>query len=313
MTETQDIVFGITGQSLVWDAPEGRPSSVTTSEVFDAHSGDDDTAESALDGSAAVETDPDTTFDAASGASESDPRLCNVAATTGVEVDRAYLATNALGEREWIDVAGFTSGASVRARAPLHNDYASADTFQSTRITHGVDSTWVADSNNLTEPDPNPGYRWRLVYVVDSVTYTRDVYFSLVRYGGDHSVTPVDMERRFPGWLNALPHNHFEDQGRAIIEEGYKLLRVAFHRVGLADESIRNAEIVDHLVTFKAHEHAMYLAFLAGGPLERWEAARSLFSVEWEGLIGTTLKTDVQTDDGGAGSDAPIAMGITVR
>lgn len=309
---TQDIVFSVTGQSLVFDAPEGRPSSVTTSEVFEQRDSDDSTAEGALSGSAAVETNPDTTFDADSGSSESDPRVLNLAATTGIEVGRQYLASNALSKKEWVDVAGITDGASIRARAPLHNDYASGDTFESTRITHAIDSTWVADSNNLEGPSPNPSYRWRLEYVVDSVTYVRDVYFSLVRYAGDHSVTPADMELMFPGWLDGLPHNHIEDQGSGIIDAAYRLLRGEFHKVDLDDASIRNAEVTDHLLQFLAHWHARYLAFQSGAPFERSEAAEMRFRHEFDSLIRVTNKTDTQVTTDGAGHRRE-PLRITVR
>src|SRR5436190_5204308 len=102
--QTLDILYGVTGQSLVFDAPEGRPSSVTSSTVHENIAGDDEQAESATTGSASVETNPNTTFDAASGVDQTDPRKCFLAATTGITPGRTYLAVNATLERDWVEV-----------------------------------------------------------------------------------------------------------------------------------------------------------------------------------------------------------------
>lgn len=246
---TLDILFGVTGQSLYFDAPEGRASSVTTSEVFETRTGDDGTAESATTGGVAVETNPNTTFDVASGAGQTNPQKCNLTATTGIAVGRRYLATNALGEKDWVEVTGFASADYALARQPLQNDYAVADAFVSTRITHAIDSTWVADANNLSQAfDPNPRYRWRLVYVVSSVTYIHDVYFDLVRYAARYDVTGLDVERRFAGWLRAVGTFEREDQGTSVIAEAFQHVKFDLYNLGLADQSVRNREVANELV-----------------------------------------------------------------
>lgn len=254
-SSTIDLLFGVTGQSLYFDAPEGRASSVTSSTVYENASGDDGTTQGATTGSAAVETNPSTTFDAASGVGQSDRRVCNILATTGIAVGRTYLATNATGEKDWVEVAAFTAGASgsVTARQPLANAYASADTFVSTRITHAIDSTWVAASTNLSGAwDPNPRYRWRLVYVVSSVTYVADVYFDLLRYAGRHDVTPIDVDRRHRGWIDSVSTEDREDQGRSVIDEAYQIVKFDLYNLSLPDQSIRNREAVNELVKLKA-------------------------------------------------------------
>lgn len=250
---TLDVLFGVTGQSLVFDAPEGRASSITTSEVFETTAGDDGTAESATTGSAAVETNPNTTFDAASGDGQTNPNKCNLTATTGIAVGRRYLATNSLGERDWVEVTGFASADYALAREPLVNAYASADMFASTRISHAIDSTWVADSNNLSQAyDPNPRYRWRLVYVVSSVTYIHDVYFDLVRYAARYDVTGLDVERRFAGWLRAVGTFEREDQGASVIAEAFQHVKFDLYNLGIADQSIRNREVANELTKLAA-------------------------------------------------------------
>lgn len=252
-SQTLDILFNVTGQSLYFDCPEGRPSSVTSSDVFENTTGDDGTEEAATTGSAAVETSPDTTFDAASGDGEDDPNQCNLTATTGCAIGRVYLAANALLESEWVEVAAISSGAYVRSREPLKNSYAAADTFVSTRVTHAIDSTWVADASNISSGiAPNAKYRWRLVYVVSSVTYAHDVYFDLLRYPARHDVTPLDVDRKFPGWMDRLPTYHREDQGRSLIDEAHREVKYDLYNELKGDQDIRNREVVNELVILRA-------------------------------------------------------------
>jgi hypothetical protein len=251
----QDILYGVTGQLLYFDAPEGRPSSIVSSTVYENSAGDDGTTESATTGSAAVETNPNTTFDAASGDGQADPRVCNITATTGVAMGRPYRATNAAGEFDIVEVAAVASGASVTARQPLKNAYTTGDAFVSTRITHAIDSTWVAAKANLSGAfDPNPKYRWRIVYVVGGVTCAIDRYFDLLRYAGRHDVTALDVDRRMRGWLDRLASEDREDQGRTIIDEAYQIVKFDLYNLSLPDQSIRNREILNELVTLKAVE-----------------------------------------------------------
>ena len=73
MVDHQDVIYNVTGQSFYLDCPEGRPTSITSVTVLDWNAGDDDTAESATTGSAGLDA-VNTTFDAASGAGQTDPR-----------------------------------------------------------------------------------------------------------------------------------------------------------------------------------------------------------------------------------------------
>jgi hypothetical protein len=293
--QTLDILFGVTGQSLYFDAPEGRPSSVTTSSVFETTVGDDGTAESATTGSAAVETTPNTTFNAASGDGQADPRKCNLTATTGCAIGRRYLAKNALGETEFVEVTGISSGVYVQARQPLQNAYTTADTFASTRITHAIDSTWVADSTNLSQAfDPNPRYRWRLVYVVSSVTYIHDAYLDLVRYAARYDVTGLDVERRFGGWLRVVGTFEREDQGASVIAEAFQRVKFDLYNLGVADQSVRNREVVNELVKFCA-------GAMVFDDEQHWKLYQDRLSqlVAWG-------KTNLATDSSGASGPADV-------
>jgi len=252
VNRVQDLIYNVTGQELIFDCPEGRPSSVTSVAVYPMRTGDDGTAEVATTGSGAVDA-VNTTFDAQSAENQ---RTCHLTATTDIVRGRTYLATNAaLGETEWVTVSGISSAAHIISMEPLRNTFESADTFVGCRISISVDSTWVAASNNISDDtNPTPGYRVRWTYVVDSVTYVHDAYANLVRYPFNHSVTPTDMLQVIPNWLDRLPTYHREDQGSRLIDEAFREVRDDIFLSGHAAEMIRDQPTIDRLVVRKAVE-----------------------------------------------------------
>lgn len=311
MRTTQDILFGITGQTVYHDCAEGRPSSVTSATVYYYESGDDAEDEGAI-GAASVETGPNTTIDAASGFGQSDPRVLHVAATTNMAVDRRYLVTAADGQREWFDVDEIDSGNSVTAKHPLFNTYASADTVQSTRIQATIDSTWIADTANISETEPNPGYRIRWVYVVAGVTYVADTYFNVVRYVGKHGVRPQDVDLTFPGWIDRLPTDHREDQGRKLIDEAYRQVKIDLAAVELDDASVADAEIVDELTRWKALVQSEMARLMAGSQNDTsYAAAKQAYQERLDSLVRITTKVSVRDESGAAG--AKTSLGLTRR
>jgi hypothetical protein len=307
----QDILFGVASQTLWLDAPEGRPSSVTSASVFEATDGDASTAESATTGVASVETNPNTTLDATSGAGQTDPKVVNLTATTGCSVGRRYLITGASGSKEWVEVASISSGASITARHPLLGAFASADTFQSTRMSITVDTTWCSDSANLSTGTA-PRYRVRWVYVVSSVTYVRDTYFDLVRYAGDHNVDPIDIDRLSPGWMDRLPVDHRTDQGRALIDDAYAAVRLDLAAVDVNDASVADQAIVDELVRRKAVAMTELSRFLSGADRQaQLEAARLDYSSTLDAFVRVVRRAPTRSDSGG--SSVGVATQLTTR
>lgn len=303
MRTVADIVFGVTGQVLVFDAPEGRPSSVTTVEVFRWDSGDDDDAELATSGAAAVEANPNTTTDAAAGASQTDPRRIPLTSTAGIVADRTYLLIGADLLKEWTDILELDATDAAFARHPLHNDYAIGTTFVSTRMSVAIDATWAADETNL---DPsagaNPMYRVRWVYVVAGVTYVADTYFNLVRYAARHGVTPENVENMRAGWLDALPVDHRRDQGRRLIDEAYREVKIDLAGVELDDAAIAESEIVDELVRFKTIERTEWSRFLASSDADqtRHKAAEEQYGKRLDSFLRLTTKVPIRDVDGSA-------------
>jgi hypothetical protein len=306
-----DILFDVTGQTLYLDCVEGHPSAVTSVDIFPWDASDDASSEWTATG--AVETNPNTTIDAASGYGLADARLLYVAATTGFAVDRSYLVTGADGFKEWFGVAEIDSGNSITARHPLHNAYASADTVQSTRITATVDATWVADSGNLRDDaGPNPHYRVRWVYVVAGVTYVADTYFNLVRYAGKHGVRPQDVDGIAPQWLDGLPTDYRASQGRPLIDEAYRAVKLQLHAIWTDDAMVSNTDIIDELTRYKALELGEFSKILAGGgDANAYAVARDAYQRHFDSLSRITNKAPIR-DTSGAAQERP-ALGLTRR
>jgi hypothetical protein len=312
MRTTQDIYFDIAAQSLIWDAPEGRPSSVTSVDIFPWNSSDDASSEWTATG--AVETNPNTTIDADSGYGQTDARQLNVAATTGFADDRDYLVTSATyGHKEWFTAKQIKSADYVIAQHPLHNAYVLNDTVQSTRITAAVDATWVADSGNLRDDTgPNPHYRVRWVYVVGGVTYVHDSYFNLTRYAGTHGVLPQNIDSLVPQWLDTLPTDHRANQGRTLISDAYTAVKFDLHSVWTDDAMVANAELVDEVTRYKTIELGEFAKIMAGdGDAERYRVAKDAYQSRLDSLLRITIKAPVRDSTGAAA--IKTAIGISRR
>lgn len=306
----QNLFYNVTGeQTLVWDAPEGRPSAVTSVEVFGLTIGDDGTAEDATTGSGTAETNPSTTFDAAAGTSETDSTLMPLTATTGIAIGRTYMATNAAGETELVEVREIVSGVSASSRHALTNDFAASDTFESTRISIAIDDTWIADSNNITDDlDPNSGYRVRWVYVVDSITRVHDSYFNVVRYRADHDVTPQMMDNDSPGWINSLEIEHREDRGAALVDNGYRKFVLDLHRRSIPAEMLRNRGVVNEMTILRTLLNGSKARARKTGDVTAYEIDRLEYFSALDGLIPLTSTADDTSGAGGPGIRSQITL-----
>jgi hypothetical protein len=306
---TQDITFGQASQTLVLDCLDGRPSSVTDVQVWDYSTDDAGTEESATTGSASVETNPNTTVNAASGADEADPTIVYLTATTGCAVDRRYLLTSARGHFEWVEVDDVVSADYIVTRHPLLNNYAVSDTLESTRCSITLDTTWVSDTGNLsTTYNPNPRYRVRWTVVVDSATRVYETAFDLVRYQAQHGVTPQDMVRRHPTWLDSLGPDQRLTQGRDLIERGFEGLKFDLYADNKADQAIRNPEAVDQLVISKTWlmviEDRVMNGTATGVELE---AADRIYRARYDQFLRAPV-VQIDTGGGAATTNKPLAL-----
>lgn len=307
MRTAQDIAFGVTGQTLELEAPQGRPTSITSVTVYAWDAADDGTTELATTGSAAIDA-VSTTIASSSGHGQTDARVLNVTSGIGIGVGRAYLVTAANGASERIEVAAAT-GTTVTARHPLHNAYAAAATFVSCRATIGIDSTWVADENNLDDsPGGGDAYRVRWVYVVGGLTYVHDTYFNLERYPGVSAVQPVDVDAILPGWLDSLPTDHRIDQGRRLISEAHRAVRMDLIALGIDDAAIASGEVLDGLVRRRVvalGEMARYLSN-ASGDDGRFRVAQAHYAELLDSTVRIAANAAQRDKTGAATTRSPL-------
>lgn len=314
LTDHQDIAFGVTGQALYLDVPEGRPSSVTSVGVRRWDEGDNADARAATTGSASIDS-VDTTFDAASGVSEADPYVANLADTASIAMDRQYLATAADGRKEWLPVDGIVSAASVRLALPMALDYVSGDTFEGTRISITVDATWVADAGNLNLGlEPFDRWRVRWEYVVAGVTYVRNTTFSLVRVPAGHRVQPADVDLRFPGLLATFPRDYRDHRAQRLIDQAYDSFRADLLHMRIPDEQVQAPVTVDEMTVLKTAVLVGQAKAMTGGDTITLEVAQGEYDRRFNQLFRSPTESPVPigTDNTGAG-DKRGAQPLTVR
>lgn len=307
VNQVQDLYYDVTGQTFDFVAPS-RPSSITSVTVFEWDAGDDDTEEDATTGSASIEN-VNTSFDAASGKSETNPKLCHLTATTNIEQGRQYLATTAQGTTEWVEVVAINSGATITARTPLHNDFAASDTFVSTKASISVKDAWIQDDDHISNlTDPNPGYRIKWVWVdADSVTHVDFTSADVVRYrGSDYGVTPADMEQFHPGWQRMLPRDQQVDVGQSIIDAAFERVQDDLFALGVPDQMVRNRDMLSRVVRYAAVRQLHYAIYLGGGEIDRFEAADREYQALFDKLFRVTTKVAVATTSGGAGDKVSL-------
>jgi hypothetical protein len=298
MTPTIDILFGQTGQTLYIDCPEGRPSSVTSVTVYEDDNSDTGDTESAL-GSPAIES-VSLSFNAASGYSQADRTKLNLSSTTGLVRNRRYLATNAYGEREWVELERIdSSNTDAYARTPLMHDYASSDTLVSTRISATVDPTWVADSNNLSDPScVAPRYRAVWVYTVSSVVYRAATFFNLTRYPLALHVTAQDVDQLSRGLLSRLALDDLRGAGERLIAEAHAQVRLDLWGRRLSASAQRNNDVINELVKLKSVAMVADQAYAHGGAnLAQRDDADSRY---WQRLEALVPNAPVQATTDGA-------------
>jgi hypothetical protein len=300
--KNQEVIFDVTGQVFYFDPPEGQASGTPTLSVFASDVEDDGTAESATTGSCSVDS-VDTTLN---GAISQGATTATLVLGTGVTKGRRYRLTDGDGDTEWVEVRAIT-GTAVTFRHPVINDYASGSTFEGCRISISVNSTWVADENNLTDvpsiASGGSGYRLRWSYTVNSIPTVSVSYADLVRYQAKNLVTALDVDRRFPGWVDRLPSDYQRDQGAALVEEAYNAIKLD----ALGDDQvlrlIRNTEVLRELTIYRANLIAQEASLFHGGAnIEQVRVADELYQARFNRLI---REPKVPVDQTGDGTSAP--------
>lgn len=294
----QEIVFGVSGQTLWMDAPEGRPSSITSVQVFRFDEDDTNTAQSAVSATAVDAVNTETS--AAAGYDQTDQTAITVVSATGIGIGREYVITGQDGLYESVVIAS-ADGQSLTTRSPMINAYAATASFQSTRMTATVDTTWAATASNISETlsvnqlynaadpdvDAEPRYRAVFTYVVDGATYRREIRFDLVRYSSGHLISPIDVDNRYPGWLDRVPNDYRRQQGRGLIEEAFRAVRMDMLADGNAARWLRRQDVIGELVVYRAQVFAIELALYHGKLTDpaALESARQGYQMRYDQLV----------------------------
>ncbi len=311
MTAHAEIILGLSGQVLFYDPPEAaRPSSPACT-VYGAYADDGGGAVAATSGAASVDS-VNTTISAAAYPGD---QTLTLTSGTGIARNRRYLLTAASGVSEIVELAGI-AGTTATLRMPLVNEYASGATFQGTRISIAVDNTWAATASNLTDALADPddirfasvtsvapgaaGYRVRWTYTADGASQLGVSYFDLVRYQAKSIVTPLAVDRLFPGWIDRLPPDYRIDQGSALIDEAF--LAVKLDALGDSQllRRIRDTQVLADLVKHRANLLAMQNDVMAGRrDSSAFQLAQDLYDRRYTQLI---REPKVSVDQGGGGA-----------
>jgi hypothetical protein len=299
----QEVVFALAGQSFYFDPPEGQPSGTPTVSVW--LSTDDDVAPTRTATTGACSVDSVSTTLSAT-ASLGDVSI-TVASASGLVIGRRYLLTNAGGEAEWIEVKSIAS-TTIGLRRPLLNDQTTDATLKGCRISIGVNTTWVNDVQNIIELDAGyAGYRLRWAYTVASVARIGVSYADLTRYAYKNLVSPLDVDTRFPGWIDRLPPDYQEDQGVALVDEAFHAVRMD----ALGDEQvvrrIRNTEVLRELVIYRAAWLAIeHNAMLGAANAEAIKVVEDAYQRRYNQLLRAP-KFPTDEAGGGAGGESDAA------
>lgn len=293
LNQRQSLIYGVTGQTVEFYAPEsllGAPSSAATYDVFSLSADLDGDAE--FSGTATADS-VSTTFDANSGWSQASSRdKCNLTSTANIAVGRLYLATNAFSQRELVKVDAISSGAYVSKEGPLSYDYASGDTFVGLRQYFTIDPTWVATEENI-----GTDYRVRWAYTIGGIAYRAWTYFDLVRVQVKADIDGRELYELFPD----LRHEQYSDlrggDWNHIRDRAVKRIDFDLQKFGIKLDQMRTSDWNEVLLSLMR----MILAESGWSPPGR---DRELFVQEsrtkyWDDM--GNLKNRAPLDQGGSG------------
>lgn len=300
--EATRLLFGIAGQSLYFDAPQGRPSSVVTVELFEDLSPDSSPISGAL-GAATIESATTTLAADLILDSATNVRLITVADESSFALDRRYQLVSSKLWTEWVEPVGIDPDThQIYLRDDLTSDWLTGDSLVSTRIVIPVDDTWVATDSYVSDPlCPRPRYRIAITYVVAGHTYRVAVYADLVRYDVTITVTALDVNRLSAGWLNSLAGEDRDTQGADTIAESFQQVKYDLWEHRITAYAQRNSEVVNELVKRKAVALVHEQAVLRGGAArELADYSAKLYWDRFQALVDQS-RADQQTSADGAG------------
>lgn len=310
----QEIIFGVAGQSFTFDPPEWSRPSAPTVQVLNAQNDDDSAAaELAVNGACAVDA-VDTTLAAAAARGDA---TVTVTSAASIAVDRRYIIA-AGGAKEIIDVRR-VDGTVVTLKRPLSNAWAIAAALQGCRITVLVLDAWAATKAKLTDvmldtirtdvvrdelawPPSAAGYRLRWTYTAGGVAYVHASYADLVRYPTVNTVSPMDVDNKYAGWIDRLPIDHQADQGTRLIAQAFEDVKMDALGDAQVLRRIRDTQVLHRLVVHRANQAALEAQESAGADVAaQLELARKTYQRHYDQLL---REPKVAVDQAGGGASS---------
>lgn len=253
-TTTRLEVLKASTTECIWFHPEeGRPSATPSVAILDRFG---NTITAANTTSVTQET-ANTTLSA--GASEGD-RSVTLTAATGFEYRGSYLLTNALGQWEWVRSRGVNTSTGVMTLdEALEFDHASGATIVGTAFYYTLDATETATLDYL--------YRAQATYTVDSIVYTTEVPFDVVRMKLQNPLTVEAIKECYP---DVMPFEHGQTRGSDYADLRIRAWENVLNGVRDYDEARRPALLKAPSEIVKwAFAEFEFVAHKAGVPIVR--------------------------------------------
>ncbi len=223
-------------------------------------------------------------------------RWIRVTDPSGIVPGRGYLMAHPEGEREWI-VVDAVDDDRLDLRHPLVHRYAGAATIVGCRISIAVDPAWADDLANLSEASgSNTGlgrYTLRWSYSFHQVEMSGISFADVVTCAADELVTCEDVERRHPGWLDALPPDQRESEGASYIEEAARVIRIEAVGDAHAQRRILDRHVLHELIDRRANMLRLETEVMYGTRcLDELELAERRYHELYAKLVGVPSPTD---------------------
>lgn len=239
------VQFNVTGRTLSFEAPQGRPSADGTVALYDPRYRQDDAVHNPIGASGtATRRAISTTLTAAAGASQTNPKNVPVVPPAPLAVGDYVLLTNDSGQVERGEIVA-KAAATVTLRDPLEYDYATGATFESAVMdSPAIDATWLSVITNIVE---DCYAIW--TYAVAGKTYRVRTYFDVVREIASWTIPDSLLYERYPD----LRRWKFEDR---VTFEGLKQAAIrdvdaTIVEVGRDPDRCRGSETMARLVELR--------------------------------------------------------------
>lgn len=188
------VLYNVTGRTLTFEAPQGRPSANGTVVLYDPRYDRTASAATIVSGTATLKS-VSTTVTTASGVSSANKRRVTCTPPAAMLVDDWVRLTNALGQSEYVQVAA-KSTTYFDVHDDLVYDYTAtaSDTITSAVMTSpAIPPTFVQSTTNIYDD-----FYAEWTYTVAGISYTERSRFDIVREIIDFSITDGDLLEVFP-------------------------------------------------------------------------------------------------------------------